>query len=145
MAKRLLHESEIRLGEALPADAVDRKGVLLLCTGYVIESPWQIQMLLENAVLDRGRQPIYPEAFTPGRESPLGLVLSARQFLKVLLTAPPAHGFADEIINVVGMLARACKLNTDVALATVLLRPEGSYAVRQSVMSRSPATSLAAR
>lgn len=133
MTEPLIHPSQIRLGEPLPHDAFDRRGMLLLRRGHVVATAWQVEVLLQNAVLAAGRAPPHREAPTAAPETPLSLALSARLLLRALLTTPPRRGFAGEVLGVVDMLARACRANPDVALATILMHREDEYSIRHAV------------
>lgn len=132
--KRPLRRSEVSVGGVLPGDVYDERGVLLLRRGHVVASSWQLEMLLRKSVLieegDGGARG--DEEFITGG-SPLAMVLMARQLLRALFRHPPTTGFPEEILDIVGMLTRACQLSAEVTLAAILMRREGSYAARHAV------------
>lgn len=133
MTEALIHPAQIQIGQPLPHDAFDRRGMLLLRRGHVVATAWQMEVLLQNAVLAEGKPPAQHEPVPVAQETALSLVLSARLLLRALLTTPPREGFADEALGVVDMLARACRANADVALATILMHREDEYSIRHSV------------
>lgn len=133
MPERLIHPSELKVGDTLPFDARDARGMLLLRQGQVISSVAQIEMLLKHVkttmaeqAMDAGRDR------SPLRLSPLALTLDARQRLNLLLSAPKVAGFADEVRRIGGMLCKACSMNADVVLASIMLCRDESYAVRHA-------------
>lgn len=135
-----MRPSDVRVGEPLPEDAFDRKGNLLLRRGHVIASNWQREMLLDKAAFQADDDTEVMVSGAAGSKraivhsgSPLALVHSARQLMHAVLTQPPDTGFPDEVMEVAGMLTRACQANADVALATLLMSREGAYSTRHAV------------
>ena len=61
------------------------------------------------------------------------LSITSDQRLQVLLQGPPSEKFVSELTRVGTLLRRACRRNADVALASILMHREGSYAIRHSV------------
>lgn len=129
--KRLIHPSELKIGQPLPCDAYDSKGTLLLRQGHVITSAAQIERLTKQALLAEAASESMP--VEPVHVSPLQLILTARQQLYALFSAPPPTGFSTELLRIGGMVRQACKANTDVVLASILMRRDGSYAIRHAV------------
>lgn len=131
MPRRLIHPSELHVGQPLPCDAYDDKGTLLLREGHVITSGRQIEKLMQQALLaDTSPDDAAKEV---ARTSPLAFVLSARQHLQALFNATSPPDFPAEVSRIAGMVRRACKLNADVALASILMRREGLYTIRHAV------------
>ena len=129
--RRLLHPSELQVGRALSCDAYDSKGTLLLRKGHVITSTRQIEKLVQHALMAESPPDGAAEAVV--KVSPLSLVLSARQHLHALFITASPPDFSAELARIAGMLRRACKSNADVALASILMRREGLYAIRHAV------------
>ncbi len=131
MSKRTLHPSELVLGQPLPCDAYDARGVLLLRKGELLISQNQIDRLLELANFDAIPDDPPPDAEAVPR-SPLAQILEARRRLTDCL-ATPAGDFVATIDRIAGQIARAVRRNADVALAAILLVPEGAYPCRHAV------------
>lgn len=132
MARRLIHSSELELGRPLPCDAYDSRGTLLLREGHVIHSATQMEKLLRQALFADARDDL--SSSTPPPPSPLALILDARVHLHALLDDPrPPADFADRLLRIAEVLRRACRANAEVALASILMRRDGPYAVRHAV------------
>ncbi|MHB1056389.1 MAG: HD-GYP domain-containing protein [Rhodanobacter sp.] len=129
--RRHLHPSELQVGRALSCDAYDSKGTLLLRKGHVITSTRQIEKLVKHALM--AESPPDGAAEAVARVSPLSLVLSARQHLHALFITASPPDFPAGLARIAGMLGRACRSNADVALASILMRREGLYAIRHAV------------
>jgi HD-GYP domain-containing protein (c-di-GMP phosphodiesterase class II) len=129
--RRTMGPPEFKIGQPLPCDAYDGRGMLLLCKGHVITSAAQLERLVQNALLTDVLIKSAPDS--RARASPLSLILAARQRLHVLFAAPASPKFPTELLRVVGMLRRACKANADVALASILMCRDGPYAIRHAV------------
>ncbi len=132
MRKRTTLPAGLRVGHALPCNAYDERGGLLLRKGHIICSDAQLELLLRNAQwaeVPAETPPPVPAA----RVSALSLVLDARKQLHALLSAAPAEEFAGRVEQVAAMVREACRRNADVALASMLLRREGSYPARHAV------------
>ena len=132
--KRLIDPSDLKIGEPLPCDAYDVKGTLLLRRGHVITSASQIEKL-ERHALWAGVAPTH-ESAAPDLDrnpSPLSLILGARRQLQLLSAAPVGDEVSTPLLQVAATVQRACRANADVALASILMHREGSYAIRHSV------------
>lgn len=133
MAQRPIHPTELQIGQALPQDAYDARGVLMLRKGHVVTSELQIDRLLRHATFVESPGDKLA-ADTPEADAcPLAMVTQARQRLQVLLQGPPSEKFVSELTRVGTLLRRACRRNADVALASILLRRDGPYAIRHMV------------
>jgi HD-GYP domain-containing protein (c-di-GMP phosphodiesterase class II) len=133
--KRLIDPSELKIGDSLPCDAYDAKGKLLLRQGHVITSANQIEKLKRHALWE-GSTPTHQESPAPELEhtpTSLSLILAARRQLQLLSTAPADEDVSKPLLQVAASVHRACKANADVALASILMHREGSYAIRHSV------------
>jgi HD-GYP domain-containing protein (c-di-GMP phosphodiesterase class II) len=132
--KRLIDPSDLKVGEPLPCDAYDAKGTLLLRRGQVISSASQIDKLKRHALWAGAastHEPAAPEL--ERKSSPLSLVLAVRRQLQLLSAAPAEDDVCKSLMRAAAMVQRACKANADVALASILMHREGSYAIRHSV------------
>lgn len=138
MTRRPIHPCELQVGQPLPQDAYDARGVLMLRKGHVICSDVQIERLVRQATFAEtpGEKLAGGAAGAGGSDAcPLAMVAQARQRLEALLQAPPSDKFVAELARIATLLRRACKRNADVALASILLRREGPYAIRHMVNS----------
>lgn len=132
--KRLIHPSDLQIGQPLPCDAFNSKGTLLLRGGHVITSARQIETLKQLTQQSRmTNEPVDGVAETAAKASPLSLVLGARQHLHALFITESPRDFPAKLARIVGMVRRACWLNADVALASILMRRDGLYAIRHAV------------
>jgi HD-GYP domain-containing protein (c-di-GMP phosphodiesterase class II) len=131
VTRRSIHPSELKIGQPLPCDAYDGKGKLLLREGHVIATAAQLERLTQNAL--EAEMAAAEAADEPVKLSPLGLILAARQYLTTLHMNPSPVDFPADVLRIVGMLQRACKANPDLALASMLMRRDGGYAIRHAV------------
>jgi HD-GYP domain-containing protein (c-di-GMP phosphodiesterase class II) len=129
--RRLIHPSDLQIGRPLPCGAYDSKGTLLLREGHVITSARQIEKLTQLARMDDEPTDGTAEAVT--KVSPLSLVLGARQHPHALFITESPRDFPAKLAHIVGMVRRACRLNVDVALAPILMRRDGLYAICHAV------------
>lgn len=132
MPRRPIHPGEVQVGQALPQDAHDARGMLMMRKGHLITSENQIERLLRlGSFEDRGG--ILSAEMPEIEPSPLAMVVQARQRLQMLLQEEPAETFGAELARVAGLLQKACKRNADVVLASILMRRDGPYAIRHMV------------
>lgn len=134
MSERLLHPSQLKVGDPLPFDARDARGILLLRKGHVITSVAQIEKLVTQVKTTVTASPakVAIGQASPG-ESPLALALEARRCLQGLLVDPGSADFSGEVLRIGGMVRKACRANADVALASILLCCDEPYSVRHAV------------
>ncbi|WEN13432.1 phosphohydrolase [Rhodanobacter sp. AS-Z3] len=134
MADRVIHPLQLKVGDALPFNARDARGVLLLRQGQVITSLGQIERLVENVKSAESDGPVeIPRDRPLSKVSPLGLALEARRRLHALLSNPEPVDFTDEVRRIGSMLCKACSMNADVVLASILLCRDEPYSVRHAV------------
>jgi HD-GYP domain-containing protein (c-di-GMP phosphodiesterase class II) len=134
--KRRIAPAELGIGTVLAWDAYDERGRLLLRKGQVISSTNQIEGLIErglfvdmDAVRERGSVNI--EETEP---SAAGSILQARQKLQAVCAAgAPKDNFSEQILGIARLVATACSLSAEAALATSLWQREGRYSIRHSV------------
>ncbi len=134
MSERLIHPFQLKVGDVLPFDARDARGVLLLRQGHVITSLGQIEKLAEHlkmtvtdCLMAAARER------SPPRVSPLALALEARRRLQRLLCDFGAADFTAEVLQIASLVCRACSGNADVVLASILLCRDEPYSVRHAV------------
>ncbi|OOG44873.1 phosphohydrolase [Rhodanobacter sp. C06] len=135
MPRRPLDATELTVGLPMRFNAYDGRGNLLLCVGQVIGSAAQREMLLQHGLFYgseeecRGPLPPSPE---PAR-SPLARLLDARRRLQALLADPEPADFPAALADIAAQVREACRINPDVALASILLRTDGPYSSRHAV------------
>jgi hypothetical protein len=133
MVKRRILPDELEIGSVLSNDAYDERGRLLLRKGLVVDRDSQIEGLIERGLFVETDPAPKPAA---GRADPTAVscLLDARRRLEVL-GAPNAarENFAQKVMGLRRLVAQACRINQDVALAMALLDHEGRYSIRHSV------------
>lgn len=135
MPRRTPRAHELAIGQPLPCDVYDDRGLLLLRAGALVTSASQLEKLTRQLFADKPPSPSSSQSppREPARHSALGLVLAARRRLQLLLGAPPDADFPRELLRIAGMVRRACHANAEVALASILLQRDDPYAVRHPV------------
>ncbi|HET7266952.1 MAG TPA: HD domain-containing phosphohydrolase [Oleiagrimonas sp.] len=132
MPDRTFDLSRLEVGDSLPCNVRDGKGTLLLREGLVATSDKQLETLVRHASQPYAYAPATPDD-TYFRKSPLALVLGARRHLQALFSDPADVDFAPALLRIAGKVRRACRLNADVALASILMCRDEPYAIRHSV------------
>ena len=134
--KRRIAPAEVGIGTVLAWDAYDERGRLLLRKGQIITSANQIEGLIERGLFveaQAGRErstPVVAEK-TP---SAAGSILEARQRLRAICApGAPHENFPEQILGITRLIATACSLSSEAALATSLWQREGRYSIRHSV------------
>jgi len=130
MSRRIFNPDNPAVGQVLPKNAYDDRGQLLLRKGAVIGSSEQLERITEN-ILSLTAPNSLPPPETSFPKNPLGILLAARWRLLELFQQG-ASDFSAELHRVGGLIARACRANSDLALASVLLVREAPYAVRHA-------------
>ncbi|GGA01081.1 HD-GYP domain-containing protein [Dyella caseinilytica] len=133
---RPIQSGELQVGQALPFDAYDERGKLLLRAGHVLTSEASVERLVRVAYFDdttssAKRSGMFDDSALANR--PLNQILSARSRLHILLTDAESTDFPSEIKRITELLRRACQTNADLSLASILLNREGHYATRHMV------------
>ncbi|MGN2245830.1 HD-GYP domain-containing protein [Frateuria sp. GZRR35] len=132
MPRRPIDPAEITVGQPLRFNAYDARGKLLMPLGQVIGTEAQLEKLLEHGLF-YGSEEECRGPFLPPPPSPLALVLQAREQLQSLLADPSPTDFPGTLAEIAERVREACRRNPDVALASILLRPEGPYGSRHAV------------
>lgn len=128
---RTIHPAELQLGKPLPLDACDSRGELLLPRGHLLESSALIDNLLQDArFVERRRERLQA---SPGQSGTLASLLTARSELHALMNDRSPARFSARTLAVAMRIRRACRLEPDLALATIMLRRDGPYVIRHSV------------
>jgi HD-GYP domain-containing protein (c-di-GMP phosphodiesterase class II) len=135
MNKRRIAADEIGIGTVLPWDAYDEHGRLLLRKGLVVSTSTQIEGLIDRGlfvdVQKRERATPVVQESTP---STVASILEARRRLQLVCAGDGAKAdFVQQILGIHRLLAAACQLNQDAALATALWQREGRYSIRHSI------------
>ncbi|WP_426663178.1 HD-GYP domain-containing protein [Rhodanobacter aciditrophus] len=134
MPRRPIDTTELTVGLPMRFNAYDGRGNLLLCVGQVIGSEAQRAMLLQHGLFygseEECRGPLPPPSVDL---SPLARLLDARRRLQAMLAGPAPADFPRAVMDVAAQVREACRINPDVALASILLRTEGPYSSRHAV------------
>lgn len=133
---RPIQSGEVNVGQPLPYDAYDERGKLLLRAGHVLATETSVERLVRVAYFDdtpplASRAEVLDDSATSSR--PLALILSARYRLHRALTNSRAADFPGEIKRIAELLQRACHVNADLSLASIILQRDGHYATRHMV------------
>lgn len=128
--------NDIRVGHPLPWDVFDASGVLLLRRGAVIDTQRALDRLLDDGLFlsDEARRE-QPAAPPPEQKtSALQYLIDARR-----LFGPPAQdlaairGFPSRVERIAQLIDQACQAKPDVAIASILLMQDDSYAMRHHI------------
>lgn len=132
MADRTHNLTRLAVGDTVPCDVRDAHGTLLMREGRVATSEKQIETLIRH-----GSPSPAPVSGAPDRNyrppSPLALVLGARRNLAALLADPSPVDFSTTVLKIAAAVRKACRMNADVALASILRCRDEPYAVRHPV------------
>ena len=135
MEKRRIQADELAIGSVLPWDAFDDRGRLLLRKGEVVSRSSQIEGLISRGLFIEHLEPRRAR-FMPYRAGPSAVspILEARRRLE-LLCAPEAlrEGWAEHVLYLRELVAEACKVSQDAALATALFERQERYSIRHSI------------
>jgi HD-GYP domain-containing protein (c-di-GMP phosphodiesterase class II) len=148
MALKKLRWGDIRPGIPLACDILDVDGRLLMRQGAVIDSPEQVQRLIQvGRILDAsGGADASPSAAaeasnagaahgagTVERVSSFQILDDVRAQLRTLLIPQPAeHEFSASLLELGRRLQTACQVDGDSALASLSVSRTMPYSIRQS-------------
>jgi HD-GYP domain-containing protein (c-di-GMP phosphodiesterase class II) len=139
MANRRISISDIVIGQSLQWDIYGSDGGLLLRKGFVINNANQVSALIERGLFAdiegsdsaREKKPIPKQTEIP---SVVRMINAARTNLKTLsyniANEPDAR---NKILSLAKLVATATYMDSDVALGSILLSQEESYASRHCV------------
>jgi HD-GYP domain-containing protein (c-di-GMP phosphodiesterase class II) len=134
--RRRIIPAELEVGSVMPWDAYDERGRLLLRKGLVIDRNSQIEALIERGLFIEADPKAEPQTHTPApfEHTAVSTILEVRQRLE-LLCAPgvQTEQFTEQVLVMCRLIAQACRLNQDAALAMMLLERNGRYSIRHSV------------
>ncbi|MET3130390.1 hypothetical protein AAKU55_000643 [Oxalobacteraceae bacterium GrIS 1.11] len=134
MTIRRIAASELALGQALPWDVYGEGGGMLAKKGHLLASANQIEMLLERGFVGEDVAPIHHEP--PSVLRMLNLACVRLQAALEAIAGGRLQHELHELQEVAGMLADALRLDSDVALACILLnQAAGPYPVRHGIDS----------
>jgi hypothetical protein len=138
-----LRADQMQVGQPLAFDAFDDAGHLLLRKGFVIHDARQLASLIERGLYRYGNAD--PASGSPGPQGPAAskhhrysvfqLLTALLEPLDQLLRAPPGPGFVAGMQDMAAQLQRAVRLDTDAAIASILIQQVGRYSVRRMVHS----------
>jgi HD-GYP domain-containing protein (c-di-GMP phosphodiesterase class II) len=135
MGKRRILAEELTLGTVLAWDAYDDRGRLLLRKGDVISSMNQVDVLVARGLFIEN-DPVRRPEFVRDKQglSAVSPILEARYRLELICASDePSDNFMTEIFGLRDLIAEACRLNQDVALATALFERDGRYSIRHAM------------
>lgn len=135
MGKQRISVGDIQIGKPLPWAVSDANGKLLLREGFVIETDAQLGRLIEQGLFfDEDSRSKKLEVVQGNTEPPsaVRLIGDARnQLMQVSLRLKNVDFDPQQkATEIASLVQQACSVNRDVALAMILLKQEGSYAVR---------------
>lgn len=145
MDQKHLSVADFMIGSPLPWDVYGEGHQLLLRRGQIVHSAQQLETLMERGLYidaSAAEQATQARSHTrpapprrPGPPSALHMINTVNKRLERLLCSLNSEPGAEAaILELVRTLMQAADVNSDVALACVLLnQDEGSYAVRHSV------------
>ncbi len=136
MGKRRITPAELAIGSVMAWDAHDGQGRLLLRKGLIITSMSQVEGLIERGLFVetdpvRPPQPTIREEIEP---SAVSLILDARRNLEFSCSPEGVNeNFSAHIMGIRKLIAEACSVSQDAALATAMLARDGRYSIRHSL------------
>lgn len=149
MTQSRLSAGQIQVGRPLAFDVFDPEGQLLLRFGYVIESPSQLDRLLERGLyreqdssddplidsLSGGRPTSVRRRRLPPRLTAFGLLRLVLVDLEAVLTQPEPEFFRGNLLALAIRLQHVCQRDADAALAAIQLLHEGRYSLRRMLQA----------
>ncbi len=138
MGKQRISVGDIQLGKPLPWAVSDANGKLLLREGFVIATGAQLSRLIEQGMfVDEDSRGKKLEVVQGNTEPPsaVRLIADARNQLTQVSIKLKNVDFdpQQKASEIAGLVQQACNFNRDVSLAMILLKQEGSYAVRHLI------------
>lgn len=138
MGKQRISVGDIQLGKPLPWAVSDANGKLLLREGFVIETDAQLNRLIEQGMfVDEDSRGKRLEVVQGNTEPPsaVQLITEARNQLMQISRKLKNVDFdpQQKASEIARLVQQACNINRDVALAMILLKQEGSYAIRHLI------------
>lgn len=140
MGRQRLRVGDIQVGASLPWDTFDSSGRLLLRRGVVVKNDEQLKRLLDVGLFGDSPDPDVEHSPVAGdsaavehdRVSVFDLLDNARARLaSLVLPEPVPDAFGARVVELAQDLQRACEIDSDAALASVMLSPWLPYSVRQ--------------
>jgi len=134
-----INTGDISVGKPLHLDVFDRNGLLLLKKGFVIQSPRQLNALFQRGAcfmfddIEEGLVQKGPTKQT--REpSPFELIEDVYFQLTVLCNQKSfKSNFSSKISELCGKIQRACQVNEDASLGTILLSKNFTYSIAHQI------------
>lgn len=139
MSKQRVMQLDLAVGKPLQWDVYDNGGKLLLRKGHVIATESQLERLVDAGMFVETEQKSTHVAVgvTHEKEHPSALkaILSAREIAWQISRGikSPEFDLVAKVRQCAAQISTACEINRDVAIAAILLRQEGSYAIRHQV------------
>lgn len=130
MKKVQLVHGRVELGQPLPFDLFDEHGRVLLKYGYVCNSRDQLNRLIERGVFFN--EIIEDEKQQQQETEKISVYLRVGELAGTYEGLMNAKMSGGEILNIAGHIQELCRLDSDAALANILLRKSGRYSLRHS-------------
>lgn len=127
---------DIKVGQPLPWNVFDANGTLLLRRGAVIDTQRALDRLLDDGLFlsDETRREPPPAPRPEDKPSALQYLVDARR-----LCGPPPQddaairAFPGRIQRIAQLIDQACQARPEVAIASILLMQDESYAMRHPI------------
>ena len=134
MTKVRLEPDHVALGQALPFDLCNERGVILLKNGYVIQSKSQLDRLIEQGTYFEDindeiskKQPSAEKVSIFFRVGEL-----AGEFIALFDKQTPNYS---GVLDIAEQIQKLCELDSDAVLANIQLLKCGKYSLRHSFQS----------
>jgi HD-GYP domain-containing protein (c-di-GMP phosphodiesterase class II) len=135
--KQRINLQELSVGQALPWDAYDQNGVLLLRRGEAVPSQKAIERLIEGGLFAQKEEfdPREHGAALEEKPSALQLIVDARRGLASTLDHGPESigDFVGRLEKLNQSVRNACEAHAEVSLASILLMQDTAYTARHPV------------
>lgn len=139
MARHRVIKGDLAVGQPLPWDVYGKEGKLLLRRGHLIENDHQLDRLVDDGLFVDSEEKNFHELPSLSLEShhpsALKAILEARSLCSLIAHRHKADDFSflNKIEPCIDQVITACDINQDVAIASILLHQEASYAIRHQV------------
>lgn len=128
--------SDIRVGQPLTWDVFDASGKLLLRRGGIIETQRAIDRLIDDGLFLSEDSRREPPVAAPVEEKPSALqyLIDARRLIgQPTQDLEAIRDFPGRVQRIAQLIDLACQAKTEVAIASILLMQDESYALRHHV------------
>lgn len=139
MDQRRISMADITVGQALPWDVYDVNNKLLLRKGTIVQRDQQIEKLVERGLFVDAKSSSSRAEHRPVKQEEKPSVLrflnlANKRLERLLFNLQAEAGVQAKIVEVATVIQYAIDINSDIALACILLNQSaGSYVVRHCV------------